>query len=220
MSAWFGSKAATGLCQAIIASMPPHDVYIECFLGGGAILKRKPAAMRTIGIDVDPRAIGTFSCPYPVELHQGCALAFLEAFPFQGRELVYCDPPYVPATRRGPRRYRYDCDDAVHVALLALLKTLPCPVMISGYPSELYATHLAGWRSMDVQVNNQVCVVTGRVWFNFAVGPPHWHRYAGRDFTDRQRIKRKAANWGRRYAVLPAAERRAVLAAIMAVEAA
>ncbi|MCY4289902.1 MAG: hypothetical protein OXC63_15115 [Aestuariivita sp.] len=45
--------------------MPPHDGYIECFLGGGAILKRKPAAMRSIGLDLDARAIPTFTCDYP-----------------------------------------------------------------------------------------------------------------------------------------------------------
>ncbi|MCY4153339.1 MAG: hypothetical protein OXE94_14045 [Aestuariivita sp.] len=45
--------------------MPPHDVFIECFLGGGAILKRKPAAMRSIGLDLDARAIPTFTCDYP-----------------------------------------------------------------------------------------------------------------------------------------------------------
>ena len=47
----------------------------------------------------------------------------------------------------------------------------------------------------------------------------HWASYAGRNFTDRQRIKRKAANWGRRYKALPAGERLAVLAAMMAVDA-
>jgi hypothetical protein len=41
----------------------------------------------------------------------------------------------------------------------------------------------------------------------------------GRDFTHRQTVKRKAAGWGRRYAAMPAAERLAVLAAIMAEEA-
>ena len=44
-------------------------------------------------------------------------------------------------------------------------------------------------------------------------------RYAGRNFTDRQRIKRKAESWGRRYAALPVGERLAVLGAMMAVEA-
>jgi len=47
----------------------------------------------------------------------------------------------------------------------------------------------------------------------------HWPAYAGRNFTHRQSIKRKAANWGRRYQAMPPAERLAVLSSIMAVEA-
>ncbi len=31
---YFGSKATTGLSQALIALMPPHSVYIESHLGG------------------------------------------------------------------------------------------------------------------------------------------------------------------------------------------
>jgi hypothetical protein len=46
----------------------------------------------------------------------------------------------------------------------------------------------------------------------------HWASCAGRNFTHRQQIKRKAANWARRYEALPRAERLAVLAAMMAVE--
>ena len=28
MGAWFGSKATTGLCQAIVSLMPPHAAYL------------------------------------------------------------------------------------------------------------------------------------------------------------------------------------------------
>ena len=219
MAAWFGSKATSGLCQAIIAAFPPHDVYVEPFLGGGAIMQRKPPSMRSIGIDLDRRAIESFRCDYPVELHHGCALRFLAEFPFQGRELVYCDPPYVQSTRRSLRRYRHDFDDASHVALLTLVKSLDCQVMISGYPCGLYDEHLSGWGSFSLQVNNQSCIVTEQVWFNFEPDRVHWASLAGRDFTHRQIVKRKAASWGRRYAAMPRAERLAVMAAMMAVEA-
>jgi DNA adenine methylase len=46
-----------------------------------------------------------------------------------------------------------------------------------------------------------------------------WAGLAGRNFTDRQRIKRKAENWARRYRDMPPAERLAVLSAVMTVEA-
>ena len=81
----FGSKAVPGLCEALISLMPPHSLYLETHLGGGALMKRKPPAERSIGIDLDERALAAFSCDTPVELVHGCAHAFLDAFPFQVR---------------------------------------------------------------------------------------------------------------------------------------
>ena len=141
---YFGSKATSGLCQPLIAMIPPHDTYIETHLGGGAIMKRKPAALRNIGIDRDARALDAFECDYPVELVHGCAHRYLAEFEFQGSELVYSDPPYLKRTRTSRRRYRFDYEEADHVALLELLKGMPCQVMVSGYPSTLYEERLRG----------------------------------------------------------------------------
>ena len=126
MGTWFGSKATTGLCQAIIALQPRHQTYLETHLGGGAIMKRKPPALRSIGIDLNARAIRNFSCAYEVELVHGCCHRFLAAFPFEGSELVYSDPPYLHSVRRSERRYRHDYAEADHEELLALLRGLPC----------------------------------------------------------------------------------------------
>ena len=216
---YFGSKATSGLCQPIIAMMPPHETYMETHLGGGAIMKRKPPARHNIGIDLDRRVLGRFQCEYPVELINGCAHRFLAEYDYQGRELVYSDPPYLRCTRTSGRKYRFDYEERDHINLLALLKTLPCQVMISGYPSALYDELLGGWRTLELQVMNQAGVRTEKLWFNFAVDRVHWPSYAGKNFTDRQRIKRKAANWGRQYQAMPRAERLAVLSAMMAVEA-
>ena len=216
---WFGSKAASGLWQALVALMPPHAVYIETHLGGGAVMKRKPGALRNIGIDLDARALGSFECAYPVELVQADCHAWLSEFAFDGSELVYSDPPYLQSTRKSSRRYRHEYCDADHVALLGLLKGLPCAAMVSGYPSALYDDLLDGWRGVSLQVMNRAGAVTEKVWFNFEPDRAHWASCAGRDFTHRQTVKRKAASWGRRYRAMPAAERVAVLAAIMAVEA-
>lgn len=182
-------------------------------------MKRKPPALRNIGIDRDARALARFECDYPAELVHGCAHRFLAEYDYRGRELIYSDPPYLSYTRSSERRYRFEYEERDHVALLELLKSLPCQVMVSGYPSALYDDLLGGWRSIELQVMNQAGVRTEKVWFNFRADRVHWASYAGENFTDRQRIKRKAANWGRRYQGLPRAERVAVLAAMMAVEA-
>ncbi len=218
MGNYFGSKATSGLCQPIIALMPPHDTFIETHLGGGAIMQRKPPALRNIAIDLDPRPLAAFECDCPLEKVHGCAHQFLCAYDYQGRELVYCDPPYLHHTRTSGRRYRFDYEEQDHVELLKLLNQLPCSVMLSGYPSQLYDELLPNWRTLELQVMNQGGVRTEKLWFNFTPDRVHWPRYAGKNFTDRQRIKRKAENWGRRYRALPCAERLAVLSAIMAVE--
>ena len=82
---YFGSKATSGLCQPLIAMIPPHDTYIETHLGGGAIMKRKPAALRNIGIDRDARALDAFECDYPVELVHGCATGIWPSSSFRAR---------------------------------------------------------------------------------------------------------------------------------------
>jgi site-specific DNA-adenine methylase len=219
MNSYFGSKATSGLCQPIIAMMPPHDTYIETHLGGGAIMQRKPAALQNIGIDLDPEALKAFTCDYPVKKVNRCAHEFLLEYKFRGHELVYCDPPYLHSTRISNRRYRFEYKEQDHINLLEILKRLPCSVMLSGYPSLLYDELLPGWESLELQVMNQDGVRTEKIWFNFTPDRVHWPRYAGRNFTDRQRIKRKAENWGKRYQKLPRAERLAVLSSIMAVEA-
>lgn len=219
MGSYFGSKATSGLCQAIIAMMPPHDTYIETHLGGGAIMKRKPPARHNIGIDLNARALAKFQCDYAVELIHGCAHEFLRQYAYQGRELVYCDPPYQPQTRSSGRRYRFDYAEQDHVELLTVLESLPCAVILSGYPSRLYDERLGGWQSLELQVMNQAGVRTEKLWFNFRPDRVHWASYAGKNYTHRQTIKRKAASWARRYRAMPPAERLAVLAAMMAVEA-
>ena len=56
-----GGKSGAGVYQTIINLMPPHDVYMEPFLGGGAIMRQKRPAALNIGIDLDAAALARFS---------------------------------------------------------------------------------------------------------------------------------------------------------------
>ena len=106
-------------------------------------MKRKPPALSNIGMDPNHRAIDSFHCDYPVELHHGFCHAFLSDFEFDGRELVHRYPPYVQSTRKSQYRYRLDCTYSDYVRLFGVLKSLPYSVMISGYPFPLYNEHLS-----------------------------------------------------------------------------
>lgn len=52
---------------------------------------------------------------------------------------VYCDPPYVHATRSAPRGYQHELSDDDHAELVARLAALEAPaVLVSGYDHPLY----------------------------------------------------------------------------------
>ncbi|OEZ61257.1 DNA adenine methylase [Duganella sp. HH105] len=183
-----------GKCfHQLINLMPPHTTYIEAYLGGGSVLRNKKPALRSIGIDIDPAVISAWKESFEdVELVEADALAYLEAFEFTGSELVYLDPPYLPSTRRKERVYRHDYTDGQHERLLKIASSLPCMVMISGYPSQMYNLHLNGWNRTEFKANSQVGLRDECVWYNFK-SPSVLHdvSHLGATFRERQTIKRR-----------------------------
>jgi hypothetical protein len=111
------------------------------------------------------------------------------------RVVVYLDPPYLPSTRRGGRLYRYELSEADHVVLLAIVRALPCPVLLHGYPSALYDAALVGWRRVCYKAMTRQGLRDEVLWLNFP--PPqclHDYRHAGRGKTGREAIRRRARN--------------------------
>lgn len=225
MTGYLGSKAGAGAYQAIISLMPPHDTYIETHLGSGAVMLRKPPTVKSIGIDLDATAVNQFKKSLVSESFQGNielintnAHEFLADYPFTGNELVYADPPYLLDTRTSNKRYRHEYTENDHVELLRIIKRLKCSVILSGYPSKLYDKTLSGWNTKEFQSMTRGGVRTEKLWFNYDHDAAYWASFAGNNFTDRQRIKRKAQRWAKNYIDLPPGERRAILAALMDAE--
>ena len=214
---YLGSKAASGAYQAIIALMPPHDTYIEPFAGSGCVLLRKPPCTQSYAVDLDGKALASIPDAANLVKVEDDARAFLRRFDYAGagRVLVYADPPYLHHTRTSRKRYKHELGDAEHAELLQLLRCLPAHVILSGYPSQLYNNALGDWESCQFQVMTRGGVRTEQLWFNFKPDEAHWATFAGLNFTDRQRIKRKAARWAAKYRQLKAGERLAVLAALL-----
>lgn len=221
-----GGKGGAGVYQAIINQMPPHDTYIEAFLGSGAVLRHKrPATSENIGIDLDAAAIAKFGdaaaasemAMPAINLLNVDAIDYLAARQrWTGRELIYCDPPYLLDVRRSRRR-RYRCElltEDDHRRLLYVLTRLPCMVMVSGYASALYSRELVTWRLVTFQAMTRRGPATEHLWCNFpAPIALHDYRYLGRDFRERERIARKARRWRAKLDQLGALERQAVLSA-------
>lgn len=204
-----------GKCyQRLINLMPPHATYIESHLGGGAVLRHKRPAQRNIGIDVDASVINSWKLLYPDHcmLVHGDAVSFLETYSFNGEELVYADPPYLPSVRRRSKIYRHEYSYADHERLLAVLKDLPCKVMLSGYDSPMYHEHLAEWRMVTFPAKTHVDVRDECVWMNYA--PPavlHDASYFGDSFRDRQTVKRRLERALERFGRMDPVERHHLL---------
>lgn len=180
--------------QHIINLMPPHRVYIETHLGGGAVMRNKRPAETNIGIDADANVIDSWraSAQSDTELICGRAEDFLREYAFCGDELLYVDPPYHPETRRRERVYFHDYSIADHQKLLELLIALPCRVLISGYANPMYDATLLDWNRHTFNAKTHTGLREECLWFNFE--PPrvlHDSRYIGANFRDRQSTKRR-----------------------------
>jgi len=231
-----GGKNGAGVYQRIISLMPPHKVYIEPFLGSGAILRNKRPALANIGMDLDAAVIEAWKTKarasgYSVglELLQADAIEFLASHEFTPQTLVYCDPPYVLSTRSHRRIYQHEMSDDQHRRLLDVLNAI-CDnvffsavyILISGYWSKLYEEHLhrPRWHSTSYQAMTRGGrLATETIWFNFPKPAElHDYRHLGEGFRERERIQRKIRRWTARLSRLPALERNAILAAIMEAE--
>jgi DNA adenine methylase len=222
--AYPGGKGGVGVYQTIINCMPPHETYIEAFLGGGAVLLNKLPARRNFGIDLDEEVVRRWAdVDIPrLEILHGDARDILRDWSWQvddyRRTLVYCDPPYLRETRSSKRlMYRRDfpyVED--HHSLLQTLTSLPCMVMVSGYTSPLYDSMIGHWRRVEFQTRNRAGAATVEiVWMNFpAPLELHDYRHLGRGFRERERIKRKRDRWKAKLLKMPDLERHAVLSAI------
>jgi hypothetical protein len=218
-----GSKGGSGVAQWLISLMPPHTAYVEAFLGKGVVMSQKRPALLNIGIEIDLGVLDNFSRRQTEStvIVKGDALAMLPALKTEPTWLIYADPPYLSSTRSCQRAYyRHELLTVVdHSRLLSVLTGLQCMVMLSGYWSELYARSLTvenGWRHSSFwTVNRGGKRVQEFCWMNFpAPARLHDARFAGDNFTDRQRIKRKVARWTNRFAAMPAGEKTAILDAL------
>jgi site-specific DNA-adenine methylase len=213
-----GGKGGAGVYQTIINQQPPHDVYIEPFLGGGSVMKLKRPASTNIGIDVDRSVIEGFGEARGIELMclDGISYLQMEREDVAPNTLIYCDPPYLLSTRRGGEIYRHEMTDAQHGTFLDRVNLLPCMIQISGYWSKMYADALHNWRMIRYMAPTRRGYVEECLWMNYpAPTILHDYSYLGEDYRQRERIKRKAARWVQRVASLPELERKAILSAAL-----
>ena len=212
-----GSKGAAGVAERIVSLMPQHSLYLELFAGRAAVARKKRPSASTVLIERDPLRIAYLKRTFPqASIVLGDCRRVLSAETMPADALIYADPPYLKDVRAGGERryYAHDMLDRLeHLALLKWLKSFTCPLMISGYRCELYDRELAGFYRDDIPTMTRGGPATESVWCSFDPARINRHdtRFYGENFRERERIKRKAERWIKRFERLSPGERAAIL---------
>lgn len=105
-----------------------------------------------------------------VQIENRPALELIKKFNFEN-VLIYADPPYLLDTRGG-KQYRFEMSEQDHMDLLGSLCDHKGPVILSGYPSEMYDRELRGWNKIQRKSYNQNSDRRTEVlWCNFTAAP-------------------------------------------------
>lgn len=219
-----GGKNGSGVFQTIINRIPVHSVYVEAFAGSAAIYRRKVPAASSILVERDPEQASKLAMvartPSTIVRNADALEVLAELIPAMGDgTFVYLDPPYVHESRRELNLYRFEMTDAQHRQLVGTL--LPAMTdrgarwMLSGYRNSIYAeaSSCNGWHEHDFQAMTRRGVATETLWMNYdpAEAVIAESTYAGSDFRERERIRRKAARWAAKFEALEAMEQEAIL---------
>ena len=153
-----------------------------------------------------------------IELYKIDAIKYLSNFNYKGNEFIYCDPPYLMATRSKKRKYyKHEMlTEIEHLKLLKVLRNIKCNILISGYYSELYMKELKNWNCKYFNsVTRSGKIAKEYVWYNYDDPVKlHDYRYLGNNFRERERIKRKKLRWVERLKKMEVLERQAIFSAI------
>lgn len=237
-----GGKCGNGTYQNIINHIPPHGVYVAPFAGHDGIFQKIRRADISILNDKDQRVIERWkkatilkNCIVCENFMQGslfeqpekpvvilktqdyaCVIA---KFKDTADAFIYCDPPYKMDTRSSKKRiYKFDwINDNDHIDFLSLANTCKTNVMISAYESDLYNDMLKGWNTHRFMSMTRAGLKQEIIYYNYPKPAIlHDFQYLGKNYRERERIKRKVIRFENKMNRLPDDERNAILSNIIA----
>ncbi|OIN55631.1 DNA adenine methylase [Arsenicibacter rosenii] len=234
---YFGGKSGSGTYQTIINQIPPHELYIEPFVGNGGIFRNKRPAECSLLADLDPTVVdawqqeGIKQIDDIFDFAAGSNIFLVDALDllstgkkwFAGKKwfdrknaFIYLDPPYPLSTRASYNRYNHELTDQDHELLLRVIDSYSeAQIAISTYPNDLYGTMLADWRRIEYSSTTRGGQVTEWLFCNYPEPTElHDYRYVGADYRERERIAKKVRRHVAKFRKLPELERKAIIQAI------
>ena len=202
--------------RILINEMPPHNVFLELFIGRKPILRLKRRAEINIGIDADPEIVAAAVERFgdsDLTIRQADPIEYLQSpdpkYPYRnewlhplGKELVYCALPRIGSNHRRETTKEYQA------LLLETLKQIPCMVIVASSWTDLCAHALADWRQISYKDSGGV---EEFAWFNF---PEPFELHDTRYLDNHREFERRAARWRQRFKDMPPLERYAMLQAL------
>ena len=221
---YFGGKGASGAVQKIINCIRPHDTFIEPFLGNGYVSRSIKKSSRMIGNDVNCEVFGKWKKLNHdwMELYDLPAIELLQDLNFEelGKTVIYLDPPYPLDSRKNSQKvYTHEMTDSDHEDLLNFIcsgKFDDVDILISTYPNPMYEEKLQDWSRIEFQAKTSRGMATEVLFYNYSdLSLLHDYSFAGDNYRERLRIKRKAQRWVNRLENMPDYEKQAIFDEIL-----
>jgi DNA adenine methylase len=215
-----GSKSGNGTYQNIINFIPKCDILIEAFAGNASIIRKIKRPDLSVLNDIDPSVIDKYNCdslPPGILVKNDDYRSIINEFDSLSNVFFYFDPPYLFETRKSKQRlYRFEFSDSDHVEFITMVQTVKSNCMISHYPCALYEEGLSSWKTFDFQSMTRQGLRTERLYMNYDTPVIlQDYQYLGKDFIERQQIKRKTKRLLQKLAKLPTIERQALITSII-----
>lgn len=227
---YYGGKGAAGVYQILINQVTPHDTLVIPFAGHCTLARKIHPPARLIVNDIDNDVYDWWhkhSKGDAVEIRQGCGIALIKSIKWgiesgfhKERIFVYVDPPYVESACGSAQKYKHRMSDFEHVQLIEALKVLSIEpqvaIMLSGYPSPLYAKHLKAWRSKSFMSQTRRGRRKEMLWMSYPQPKElHDYRFIGKDKVERFKLQRRRKNMLAKLQRLTPIERNALIVAMV-----
>lgn len=230
---YHGGKGGSGTYQTIINFIRPHDFLMIPFVGHCAVTRWIKGCKATIGFDTDINVVTSWKKMNlsRIKVNNGCGIKFLEDLailnhsPFltDERVVIYVDPPYPLSSRKSQIPvYSNELTDQDHIRILESLKLInskfgdKIDILISTYKNKIYSELLEGWNLYKFKSTTRRGTAIEYLYMNFTneEGVLHDYAFIGKDYRQRERIKKKINRWVNRLNSLPPFERNAILYAM------
>lgn len=212
-----GHKNIQGVYQKIINQIPADiSLFVELFAGSAAITQRMNLGNTPVELnDIDPKVKllleQKFKNNSNVTINDYDYFYFFR-FITSDKAFIFIDPPYLHATRKNNKLYKYELTDAQHIKLLQKVLEQTCYVAIIHPACELYDTMLKDWRSIDIEIRYHKKTSKERLYMNYDT-PTELkdYQYLGNDSWERQRIKKRVLQYIQKFKKIPKQERNYIL---------